>query len=122
MINLTHLILLLSSLTNVSGLVKDLRCSYDVLWKKSLLCERLEPEQDYSTVPLYHVNLNHNGKLVWQMWTESRKIEKKIHLNDKEAYTVYVRVLKPEVEKFTETHVNFTFFGMLSIVSLLCIF
>ena len=110
MINLTHSILLLSSLAYVSGLVKDLRCSYDGLWKKSLLCEWLEPEQDYSTAPLYHVNPNHNGKLVWQMWIESHKIEKKIHLNDKEAYTVYVRVLKPELEKFTETYVNFTFF------------
>ena len=49
------------------------------------------------------------------MWTEARKIEKKIHLNDKEAYTVYVRVLKPKKEEFAETHVNLTSFGMLSL-------
>ena len=86
-----------------------------MLLKKALLCEWLEPEQVFATAPFYHVNLTHNGKSIWQMWTEARKIEKKIHLNDKEAYIVYIRVLKPKKEEFSETHVNFTSFGMLSL-------
>ena len=90
------------------GLVRDLRCSYDTLREKALLCEWREPERVFTSIQTYQVEIMRSNVTILKISTEALLLQTKGKLAHEEIYTVKVGVLSNSKETFAKTLVNFT--------------
>ena len=92
--------------------VRDLQCSYDVSRKQALLCEWREPEQAHAIIQSYHVNVIHNGRVLWQTATMETKLETNLQMVLGKEYIVSVLTETHTEGEAVETLVKFINPGM----------
>ena len=89
------------------GPVRNLECHYRALPDLTLSCDWKEPEQTYSSIQFYNVNLTHNGKIIAQDQMKALKWELKCNLTQNEIYAVSVGMLNQTDYPVVETRVHF---------------
>ena len=94
-------------LDTVSGPVRDLNCNYNILLDQVISCEWKKPDQTYSPIQYYNVNVTHNGKILLQNSVEALKWEAKYNLTHNEIYTVSVGAMTNTEGTVVETRVHF---------------